>query len=65
MPYLYMRQALIDLKNRIGIIQSSNASEITTKSSRKEGHCDDEEGKEERKMCELDAFKRQNAEVLE
>jgi hypothetical protein len=44
------------LKNRIGM---SNASEIPS-TAQKEGQCDGEE-----KMCELDVFKRENAEMIE
>lgn len=58
MAYQFLRNALGDLQNRFG---NQIASEIPTKTS-KEGQCD--EG-EVNKMCELDAFKQQNAEVLE
>lgn len=44
------------LKNRIGL---TNASEIQS-STQKEGQCDGDEEK-----CELDAFKRENAEMIE
>lgn len=63
MPYQFLRNAFFDLQNRFG---NQIASETTTKLS-KEGQCDEENEGEVYKMCEteLDAFKQQNAEVLE
>lgn len=55
MPYQFLINAL---KNRIGMSLASG--EVST--SKKEGQCN---GDEEIKLCELDVFKRENAEVLE
>lgn len=61
MPYQFLRNTLTDLQKRFG---NQIASEISTKNS-KEGQCDEENEGEVNKKCELDAFKQQNAEVLE